>query len=473
MSDPDANGPLPDGWVATTLGAVGTYLNGRAFKSSEWSKTGRPIIRIQDLTGSNRNPNYFKGEVADRHVVRKNDLLISWSATLGAYIWEGPEGVLNQHIFKVVSKIDRRFHYHLVRNAVADLESRAHGSGMVHVTKGVFDDTKIGVPPAREQERIVERLDEIEAHRAVTAGHLQTAGAVLARFRGAVLAAACSGRLTEDWRETDRDARADDVLARADTTMTDNRELHLDDHDADFLEDVPPRWRVVCLGELAESIRGGSSEVPVDSITEFPVLRSSSVRPLCIMYDDVRYLSTKQSRKAENFIEDGDILVTRLNGNIEYVGNAAVVEGLGDRRLQYPDRLFRVRLREPVHAQYLQLFLASPAARAQVRAASRSAAGHQRISISDLKSFSIKLPPLDEQQEIVTRANALLATGAHLTAQVERTAATLDRVDKASLAKAFRGELVPTEAALAEERELDSESEDVPLASPAHRGHVS
>lgn len=77
---------LPEGWTITTLGNIGEYLNGRAFKSSEWSKKGRPIVRIQDLTGTGKNPNYYEGEVEGRHEVRQGDFLISWSATLGAYI---------------------------------------------------------------------------------------------------------------------------------------------------------------------------------------------------------------------------------------------------------------------------------------------------------------------------------------------------------------------------------------------------
>lgn len=137
---------VPDGWRATTLGDLGQYLNGRAFKTTEWSKSGRPIIRIQDLTGSHRSPNYFEGEVEDRYVVRPGEFLISWSATLGAYIWDGPEAVLNQHIFKVESNIDKEFHYYLVRERIAELERNAHGSGMVHVTKGVFENTPVAVP---------------------------------------------------------------------------------------------------------------------------------------------------------------------------------------------------------------------------------------------------------------------------------------------------------------------------------------
>jgi type I restriction enzyme, S subunit len=66
---------LPAGWTATTLGKIGAYLNGRGFKKSEWRDSGRPIIRIQNLTGSGTSFNYFDGEADERHVARDGELL--------------------------------------------------------------------------------------------------------------------------------------------------------------------------------------------------------------------------------------------------------------------------------------------------------------------------------------------------------------------------------------------------------------
>ena len=89
---------FPEGWAETTLGMLGEYINGYAFKDELWSKTGRPIIRIQDLTGTRNTPNYFDGEIDEKYLVRRGDFLIAWSATLGAFIWHGSEAWLNQHI---------------------------------------------------------------------------------------------------------------------------------------------------------------------------------------------------------------------------------------------------------------------------------------------------------------------------------------------------------------------------------------
>ena len=92
---------LPPGWAETQLGRLGHYVNGRAFKPTEWSASGRPIIRIQNLTGSSETINLYDGDVEQRYIVEPGDLLVSWSATLGAYFWHGPQAVLNQHIFRV------------------------------------------------------------------------------------------------------------------------------------------------------------------------------------------------------------------------------------------------------------------------------------------------------------------------------------------------------------------------------------
>ena len=154
-----SNNQLPGGWCFTDLGSLGEYLNGRGFKKSEWSTKGRPIIRIQNLTGTSDQINYFDGDVAAKHEVEPGDLLMAWAATLGAYIWRGPEAVLNQHIFKVESFIDQSFHYYILRWALEALYRDAHGTGMVHVTKRKFERTPAQLPPLSEQHRIVEAIE--------------------------------------------------------------------------------------------------------------------------------------------------------------------------------------------------------------------------------------------------------------------------------------------------------------------------
>ena len=89
-------------WQIKKLGDLATYVNGFAFKPSDWSNTGLPIIRIQNLNSEKDDYHYYSGDILSRYRVKKGDVLISWSASLGVYVWKGNDAWLNQHIFKVV-----------------------------------------------------------------------------------------------------------------------------------------------------------------------------------------------------------------------------------------------------------------------------------------------------------------------------------------------------------------------------------
>jgi type I restriction enzyme, S subunit len=148
------------GWARTSLGEIGRYRNGRGFRKTEWSGSGRPIIRIQNLTETSSTFNYYDGDAEESYIARSGDVLISWAATLGVFVWRGPEAVVNQHIFKVLSHIDSGFHRYLVMSALDAMRRETHGSGMVHITRKRFDAIPVLLPPLAEQRRIVAAIEE-------------------------------------------------------------------------------------------------------------------------------------------------------------------------------------------------------------------------------------------------------------------------------------------------------------------------
>ena len=155
-------GPASDTWPCVRLGDVATYVNGYAFKPTDWSSAGRPIIRIQDLTGNSYQMNRYSGNVPEKYEVIKGDVLISWSASLGVYIWDREDAFLNQHIFKVVfdkEDIDKRYFFHQVSLILRKSAFEAHGCTMKHLTKPVFDALQFVLPPLAIQRRIAAKLD--------------------------------------------------------------------------------------------------------------------------------------------------------------------------------------------------------------------------------------------------------------------------------------------------------------------------
>ena len=146
------------------LGDVATYINGFAFKPTDWSENGLPIIRIQDLTGTSYQTNRFNGKYHPKYEINNGDVLISWSASLGVYIWKGEKAVLNQHIFKVIfdkTEINKSFFVHQVQNILENAASEAHGATMKHLTKPVFDALPFYLPDVDTQKAIAEILDNV------------------------------------------------------------------------------------------------------------------------------------------------------------------------------------------------------------------------------------------------------------------------------------------------------------------------
>ena len=147
--------------IKVKLGEVATYINGYAFKPQDWTTEGKEIIRIQNLTKSSKEVNYYAGDIDDKYLIEKGDILISWSGTLGLFEWMGETAVLNQHIFKVVFdklKVDKEYFKYVVEKGLQDAVKHSHGSTMKHLTKKNFDNILINYPTLKEQQIVSQKL---------------------------------------------------------------------------------------------------------------------------------------------------------------------------------------------------------------------------------------------------------------------------------------------------------------------------
>jgi len=168
----------------SSIGDLCDFVNGNGFRPPDWKPSGLPIIRIQNLNGSN-SFNYFDGEPKQKWIVEPGDLLFAWAGvkgvSFGPTIWPGPRGVLNQHIFRVVPKkgVDKYWLYLALQVATVRIEANAHGfkSSLVHVQKDAITEQTVDLPPLPEQHKIAEILrtwdeaiEKLEALRAANEG---------------------------------------------------------------------------------------------------------------------------------------------------------------------------------------------------------------------------------------------------------------------------------------------------------------
>jgi type I restriction enzyme S subunit len=177
---------MRDDHTRRSIGDLCDFHNGNGFRPPDWRPSGLPIIRIQNLNGS-QNFNYFDGEPKPKWIVEPGDLLFAWAGvkgvSFGPTIWPGPRGVLNQHIFRVVPKkgVDKYWLYLALQVATRRIESNAHGfkSSLVHVQKDDITNQVVDLPPLPEQRKIAEILrtwdeaiEKLEALRAAKAQRL-------------------------------------------------------------------------------------------------------------------------------------------------------------------------------------------------------------------------------------------------------------------------------------------------------------
>jgi type I restriction enzyme, S subunit len=434
-ASPSDGDDLPEGWSLVSVADVITLYNGRAFKPSDWQASGFPIVRIQNLNNPRAPFNYSPDPPPARFRVEPGNLVFAWSGTpgtsFGAHIWSGQTGWLNQHIFRVdfhEELLNKSFLRHAINRNLDDYIAQAHGGvGLAHITKGMFESSLLRVPPLAEQHRIVARLESLLAQFTATRDRLDRVRTLLNRFRQSVLAAACSGRLTEDWRSPD-DPPTDDGL--------------------------PANWRCATIAEIASPLPRSIQSGPFGSNLLHSEFQPTGI--LAIGIDNVlegvfslgrqHRISEEKYRALEKYTARPlDVLVTVM----ATVGRCCVVPS--DLELAIITKhVYRITLDQDRADPYYVMYSlrGDPDLQEQIDANIR---GQTRPGINGqiLKALELRLPPLTEQREIVRRVDALLTLAGSIEQRLSAASTRTNDLTQSSLAKAFRGELVPTEAAIA------------------------
>lgn len=210
-------GEVPEHWEVSKVKLLAGYINGFPFKPAEWGAKGRPIIRIQNLTKEHAAFNYYDGVIPKRNHVKDGDILLSWSASLGVFVWNRGDAWLNQHIFKVVpdpKRITRGYFVWLARWFLNHMEAEAHGSTMQHITKPKFGSFPVPLPSLSEQMEIEAHIDretqDIDLAIACTEKEIK----LIREYRDRLIADVVTGQIdVRGWQPGPEDVVDDAALA--------------------------------------------------------------------------------------------------------------------------------------------------------------------------------------------------------------------------------------------------------------------
>jgi type I restriction enzyme, S subunit len=291
------------------------------------------------------------------------------------------------------------------------------------------------------------------------------------RIRRAVVAAACSGRLTHDWRErhpevTSRELHAELVAGHQNRAAKSKSGSVNDSVQQALLESIPSSWSVVRLGDILEVATGAT---PLRKNSAFydggsiPWVTSGAVNGGTITSATEWITPFALEETNVKLFPPGTLLIAmygegQTRGRVGELGieastNQAVAA------LLFSQAAARIR-------PFVRLFFED----SYLRMRTQSAGGVQpNLNLGIIKNTLLPLPPHEEQVEIVRRARAAFKIVDRLAAQVRGVEGTLGRARNSILGKAFRGELVPTEAALARAEGRGFESAEELLARIASR----
>lgn len=195
-------GDVPEHWEVKKLKHLTRFRNGLAFKPADWSSEGVPIIRIQNLNGSDQFNYTTRSDLPAGLLIRTGDLLFSWSGnrgtSFGSYMWDREfPGYLNQHIFKLEGySLHKRYFAHLLRAVTAHIEEQTHGIiGLVHVTKPELGAVLVPVAPPNEQEQIAHEIDSKIASLDAIAARARREIDLLREYRTRLIADVVTGKL--------------------------------------------------------------------------------------------------------------------------------------------------------------------------------------------------------------------------------------------------------------------------------------
>lgn len=408
---------IPEGWVKTSLSEVVTVnpkhkdlkdqvagfvpmalaptdFNGILnYEERQWDKIkkGYTHFATGDVIFAKVTPCFENGKAA---IVKGLPNDIGAGSTEFYVLRPASKDISVNYIFAVIKSYD-----FLQTGA----ENMTGAVGLRRVPKKFVEDYRINLPPLAEQKVIADKLDELLAQVESTKVRLDAIPAILKSFRQSVLAAAVSGKLTEEWRGKEAKNWHSHVLKNLCTSISDG------DHQA------PPKAEKGVPFLVISNVNSG--EVNFEKVSRWVT--------------DTYYDSLKDIRKPQL----NDILYT-VTGSL---GIPVIV------KTNKPFCFQRhIAILKPDHSkvnfQYLELALKAPDTFEHATNVATGTA-QKTISLTSLRNFNFPIPPPDEQTKIVRRVEELFAFADKVEAQVNEAQARVNNLTQSILAKAFKGEL--------------------------------
>lgn len=460
----------PPTWAICRLGELldiqgGTQPPKSNFKYEDQEGYIR-LLQIRDF-GEREVPTYIPDSAKLKKCSAEDIMIARYGASLGRII-TGMAGAYNVALVKTIfdrNHLNPRFIFYLLQTRYFQtpihMISRSAQNGF---NKPEIMPIEVPLAPHTEQQRIVAKLDELFSDLDAATAALERVQANLKRYRASVLKSAVEGKLTAEWRA--RNPPKETGAELLERILKERRVKWEENQLAKFkaqgkepskdwqkkypepvkpdttnLPELPEGWVWASLDQLSLGIRNGIAEKPNHQPPGTPILRISSVRPMSVNLQEVRYIKDSSAYDSDDYLVEGDLLFTRYNGSVDYLGVCGRVQGLTEPYL-YPDKLMKVLLVSDSWSRLIEFASNIGYSRRHVVSKARTTAGQTGISGGDLKSMPIPLCSHDEFQYMVTLLDDFYPNCEKMNQELQVQRLRIQSTRQAILKQAFEGKLV-------------------------------
>jgi type I restriction enzyme, S subunit len=465
---------LPKGWTSALLGEIAETASGGtpSRHRKEFFVGSIPWVKSGELNDATLHTTQeFLSELglqsSSAKIFPAGTLCIAlYGATVGKLGILRRDAATNQAVcgIFVPPLIDTHYLFYFLLSQRRNLIDLGKGGAQPNISQEIIRRIVIPIPPLAEQGRIASKIDELVTKLFVGIAELRKAQVQLKRYRQAVLKAAVTGELTRDWRASrekpdsasplivrSRDDRRS-VLKSGELARMQANAMPLNNLERDYIEPpaevadklwkLPEGWAWVTVGQIGE-VTGGLTKNPRREKLSYkiPYLRVANVYAGQLDLMEVKTIGIEENEIERVLLAPGDLLVVEGNGSIDQIGRVALWDGK-IALCAHQNHLIKVRFAEAKLGEYVLWWFLSNEGRNFITRVASSTSGLHTLNISKVASLPVPLPPLMEQQQIVSEIDRVFSITNASQQAIGLTSRQAERLRQSILKQAFEGKLI-------------------------------
>ena len=443
---PDA-GELSEGWILEKLETAGEWSTGGTPLRSkpEYFNGSIPWIKITDLndgivTKTEKKITELGLQNSNAKILPKGTICVGIYGSIGKIGILGIAAATNQACGNCIVDekiVNPKFLFYYILSERKKLLERGRGGTQANINNKILRDWPLPLPPLHEQQRIVARVEAPLSHVNAARERVSRVPLIMKKFRQAVLAAACEGRLTEGWREKHNDRFENDSIAQIVQKNASNKKI-VRDFAWNLENNYPENWLLTYLDILAKVDTGTTPSRKNPDYWNggtIPWVTSGELYNSFVTKTNEKVTEQALKETRLKIFPKGTLLIALYGQGLtrgtssELAIEATTNQACGT--INILDDLSEIK-------PYIKLLLQKN----YFDIRNLSAGGVQpNLNLSKIKAIPVPLPPLAEQHEIVRHVGLLFEHADAIDREVEAAGRRCERLTQAVLAKAFAGKL--------------------------------